>query len=88
MTKPVHALILVGAVTLWSAVALAQQLPDQIPTPEQLAEDNALFLTVARKALPRASTRGSTRKATACSSPGSGGPSRMKSTRNWGWPSE
>jgi metallo-beta-lactamase class B len=38
-------------VLLWNAPAEAQQLPKQAPTPEQLAEDNALFLTVARKAL-------------------------------------
>ena len=47
MTKPVLALLLAGTLLLWSTPPQAQQMP----TPEQLAEDNALFLKVARKAL-------------------------------------
>jgi len=51
MTKPVPLLILASALMMGSAPSTAQELPKQAPTPEQLANDNALFLAVARKAL-------------------------------------
>ena len=49
MTKPVIPLLLAAA--LLGGGASAQVLPKQLPTVAELANDNALFLKVARKAL-------------------------------------
>lgn len=49
MTKPVIPLLLAAA--LLGGGASAQVLPKQLPTAAELANDNALFLKVARKAL-------------------------------------
>jgi len=51
MSRFVLAPILAAALVLGSAAAGAQQLPAQRPTAAELAENNALFLAVARKAL-------------------------------------
>lgn len=51
MTRFVVAPILAAALALGSAAAGAQQLPVQRPTAAELAENNALFLALARKAL-------------------------------------
>lgn len=51
MTKPVLSLMFSGALMLSIGPSGAQDLPKQLPTAAQLAEDNALFLSLARKAL-------------------------------------
>ncbi|MFO1133439.1 MAG: subclass B3 metallo-beta-lactamase [Hyphomicrobiales bacterium] len=50
MTTPVLALVLAGAAVLVSGQVRTQELPKQV-TASELAGNNALFLTVARKAL-------------------------------------